>query len=194
MAGLDSVTYADRLVRAWGSGDRAAAGCYATGSVAAALFAQADPGGVHWRRTGSQGAAGTIYVTYDDNARGGTLTVGVQNLSREAGGWHAAYTERFQNEPRAWGPIDWSDNLVRAWGRGDRTQTAYYATPDVVHTLFAFASPGGGGWQRVRSEGTAGTLYVTYRNVTTGHLLIGGVCTVRLSQGHAHAAHRVSIS
>ena len=49
---------------------------------------------------------------------------------------------------RAWGPIDWSDNLVRAWGRGDRTQTAYYATPDVVHTLFAFASPGGGGWQR----------------------------------------------
>ncbi len=89
VAGLDSVTYADRLVRAWGSGDRAAAGCYATGSVAGALFAQADPGGVHWRRTGSQGAAGTIYVTYHDDARGGTLTVGVQGCGSRRG-THAA--------------------------------------------------------------------------------------------------------
>src|SRR5437879_8469669 len=49
-AHLDAVDYADRLVRAWGRGDRSAAGCYGTAATVRSLFGQATPGGVHWRR------------------------------------------------------------------------------------------------------------------------------------------------
>ena len=38
---LDSVEYADRLVRAWGRGDRGATECYATTSTVRSLFAHA---------------------------------------------------------------------------------------------------------------------------------------------------------
>ncbi|GAA1572151.1 hypothetical protein GCM10009804_30580 [Kribbella hippodromi] len=189
---VSAVAYADRLVRAWGSGNTAAANCYASTSTSRALFGQASPGGIHWRRTGVEGAAGTIYVTYHDDARGGNLTVGVRNVGlRSAGGWHAAYTARFSNEPKAWNAVQWSDNLVRAWGRGDAKWTAYYATPAAVRELQRVPATGGAHWTRTGSEGAAGTTYVTYRNDVTRHTLVIGVSNVGLSQGDAHAAYTV---
>lgn len=186
---LAAVEYADRLVRAWGRGDRASANCYASAATARTLFGQASPGGVHWRRVAEEGALGTIYVTYHDDARGGNLIVGVQNAGfREGAGWQAAYTARFQGEPRAWGPVQWSDNLVRAWGRGDKTWMAYYATPAVVKRLTGIAAKGGPSWQRVRSGVAAGTTYVTYRNTVSGRTLVVGVSNIGLERGDAHAA------
>ena len=49
-ARVAAVEYADRLVRAWGRGDRAAAGCYGSAATVRTLFGQASPGGIHWRR------------------------------------------------------------------------------------------------------------------------------------------------
>jgi hypothetical protein len=191
-ARMAAVDYADRLVRAWGRGDRAAAGCYGSAATVRTLFGQASPGGIHWRRISAEGAAGTIYVTYHDDARGGNLTIGVHNVGlREADGWHAAYSARFQGEPRAWGPVAWSDNLVRAWGRGDRRWMSYYATPQVVPSLTRIAPSGGPAWRRVATEGAAGTIYVTYHNDANGHQLVVGVSNVALSQGDAHAAYIV---
>lgn len=191
-ARLDAVDYADRLVRAWGRGDRSAAGCYGTAATVRSLFGQATPGGVHWRRISAEGAAGTVYVTYHDDARGGSLTVGVHNVGlREPDGWHAAYSARFGGEPRAWGPVAWSDNLVRAWGRGDRSWTSYYATPAVAQSLSRIAASGGPAWRRVATEGAAGTTFVTYRNDVSGHRLTIGVSNVGLSRGDAHAAYTV---
>ena len=189
---VSATTYADRLVRAWGSGNTAAANCYASTATSRTLFGQASPGGIHWRRVSTEGAAGTIYVTYHDDARGGNLTIGVQNVGlRAAGGWHAAYTAKFSNEPKAWNAVQWSDNLVRAWGRGDTKWTAYYATPAAVRSLHRVAAVGGTHWTRIRSEGAAGTTYVTYRNDVTRHTLVIGVSNVGLSQGDAHAAYTV---
>jgi hypothetical protein len=191
---LDPVTYADRLVRAWGRGDRATAACYGTASTVRALFAQASPGGIHWRRFSEEGAAGTIYVTYHDDARGGNLTIGVTNTGpdlRGPGGWHAARSAGFVGEPRAWNAVQWSDNLVRAWGRGDSKWMSYYATPAVTKALRKIAVVGGPSWSRVASEGAAGTTYVTYRNTRTGHRLVVGISNVRLSQGDAHVAYRI---
>jgi hypothetical protein len=191
-ARLAAVEYADRLVRAWGRGDRSAAGCYGTAATVRTLFGQASPGGIHWRRISAEGAAGTIYVTYHDVARGGNLTIGVHNVGlRDPDGWHAAYSARFQGEPRAWGPVAWSDNLVRAWGRGDRSWMSYYATPQVVQGLTSIAPSGGPAWRRVAAEGAAGTIYVTYHNDASGHQLIIGVSDVALSQGDAHAAYTI---
>ncbi|WP_344199715.1 hypothetical protein [Kribbella karoonensis] len=192
VAGVSATTYADRLVRAWGSGNTAAANCYASTTTSRTLFGQATPGGIHWRRVSTEGAAGTIYVTYHDDARGGNLTIGVQNVGlRGAGGWHAAYTARFSNEPKAWNAVQWSDNLVRAWGRGDAKWTAYYATPAAVRSLHTVAARGGSHWTRIGTEGAAGTTYVTYRNDVTRHTLVIGVSNVGLSQGDAHAAYTV---
>jgi hypothetical protein len=189
---LDAVDYADRLVRAWGRGDRSAAGCYGTAATVRSLFGQANPGGVHWRRISDEGAAGTIYVTYRDDARGGNLTIAVHNVGlREPDGWHAAYSIRFRCEPRAWGPVAWSDNLVRAWGRGDKSWMSYYATPAVAQSLSRIATSGGPAWRRVATEGAAGTTFVTYRNGISGHRLTIGVSNVGLSQGDAHAAYTI---
>jgi hypothetical protein len=191
-ARVAAVEYADRLVRAWGRGDRAAAGCYGSAATVRMLFGQASPGGIHWRRVSAEGAAGTIYVTYHDDARGGNLTIGVHNVGlREADGWHAAYRARFQGEPRAWGPVAWSDNLVRAWGRGDRSWMSYYATPRVVQSLTRISPSGGPAWRRVTTEGAAGTIYSTYHNDASGHELTVGVSNVALSQGDAHAAYTI---
>jgi hypothetical protein len=187
---VSAVTYADRLVRAWGSDNSAAANCYASPTTSKVLFTQATPGGIHWRRTTVEGAAGTIYVTYHDDARGGNLTLGVQNVGlRTVDGWHAAYTARFSGEPKAWDAVQWSDNLVRAWGRGDTTWMTYYATPAVVKDLTGIAAKGGSHWQRTATEGAAGTTYVTYRNTASKHTLTIGVSNVRLSTGDAHLAY-----
>jgi hypothetical protein len=189
---ISATTYADRLVRAWGSGATATANCYASTATTRALYGQALPGGIHWRRVSTEGAAGTIYVTYHDDARGGNLTIGVQNVGlRAANGWHAAYTAKFSGEPKAWNAVQWSDNLVRAWGRGDTKWTAYYATPTAAKQLHKVAAKGGSHWTRIATEGAAGTTYVTYRNTVTRHTLVIGVSNVGLSQGDAHAVYTV---
>jgi len=192
VAGLDAVAYADRLVRAWGRGDQAGTACYGSAATVTGLSGQATPGGIHWRRVSTEGAAGTIYVTYHDDARGGNLVVGVQNVGlRAADGWHAASTVRFSGEPRAWGPVAWSDNLVRAWGRGDTRWMSYYATPAVTKSMRQVSAVGGSSWRRIAAEGAAGTTYVTYLNDATGHHLTVGISNVGLSQGDAHAAYRI---
>lgn len=195
VANLGAVTYADRLVRAWGRGDQGAVGCFGTSATARGLAAQAMPGGIHWRRVSTEGTAGTIYVTYHDDARGGNLTIGVQDVGlRGAGGWHAATSARFRGEPPAWNAVEWSDNLVRAWGRGDSKWMAYYATPAAVKALKSISAAGGPSWQRIGAEGAAGTTYVTYRNAATGRHLAIGISNIGLSQGDAHVAYRVQYS
>ena len=57
---------------------------------------------------------------------------------------------------------EYSGELVRAWGVGDRATAEQYASPQAVDTLFAFADPGGPRWDLQRCEGAAGTAYCTY--------------------------------
>lgn len=191
-AQVGAVTYADRLVRAWGRGDHAAARYYTTHAVHRTLFGQADPGGSHWRRTSVAGAAGTIYVTYHDDALGGTLRLAVDDVGLHDGDpAHAVDAARFRNEPRTVGALEWSDRLIRAWGSGHRGDVAYYANEHVTTQLFEHANPGGPHWNRVGWQGAAGTIYITYRNTATGSHVTVGVSDVELGQGEAHAAYRV---
>ncbi len=189
---VDAAAFADRMVRAWGAGDHSATRYYATHAVTRKLFAQADPGGAHWRRTAVHGAAGTAYVTYHDDALGGTLVVAVGNVGLHDGNpAHSVYSVRFHHEPRTVSAVQWADLLVRAWGAGHRGDAAYYATQNVANTMFHHANPGGAHWVRTGAQGAAGTIYVTYRDTTTGGHLTVGVSDVELAQGAAHAAYRV---
>lgn len=95
-ASVGAVAYADGLVQAWGRGDRAAAAPYATGAVLDKLFNYANPGGSHWAETGTNGAAGTIYVTYKDSQTGATLELGITNVKPlTLGAGNAAHTAKF---------------------------------------------------------------------------------------------------
>ncbi|MDN5797544.1 MAG: hypothetical protein L0H79_17595 [Intrasporangium sp.] len=180
------VTYADILVRAWGRGDHPEVGLLASASVARSLFAYSDPGGVSWRRTWWQGAAGTIHVTYHDDARGGTVTIGVSDVLLSEGRSHAAYEVRF-SQAHPIGPVTYADRLVRAWGRGDHRATATYATRAVADTLFDHADPGGGHWRRVGASGAAGTTYVTYHNDERDGYLTLAVGNAAEQDGQLHA-------
>ncbi len=169
---VSPVGYTDRLIRAWGSGDRPRVDSLATAAVAGALFAYSTPGGVSWRRTGSEGAAGTIYVIYHDDLRGGNVTVGVSDILLGQGQAHAAYTVRF-SQAHPLSSAGYADRLVRAWGRGDRAAVLVYAAPAVQRALFSLADPGGGHWRRVSTQGAAGTTYVTYHDdAHGGHLTV----------------------
>ena len=88
----------------------------------------------------------------------------------------------------------YADQLVRAWGRGDRAATSYYATPAVTNALFAYADPGGGRWRQISVQGAAGTIYVTYHNDANGRQVVIGVSDIALEQGNAHAAYTVKFS
>lgn len=189
-----AATYADRMVRAWGSGDHSATRYYTTHAVHRTLFGQADPGGAHWRRTHVEGAAGTTYVTYHDDALGGTLVVRVSNVGLHDGNpAHSVYAVTFRNEPRTVGAVEWSDRLVRAWGSGHHGDVGYYATPGVARALFKTADPGGTHWARIASDSIAGTTYVTYQDTVTSDRITIGVDEEKLSGGRAHAANHVEI-
>ncbi len=191
-ASWDAVRYADQLVRDWGSGEHVASQYFTTHAVHRKLFAQADPGGGHWRRTRVTGTAGTIYVTYRDDALGGTLRLAVDDVGLHDGdSAHAITAAKFAGEPRTVGALEWSDRLIRAWGSGHRGDVAYYGTQHVTDQLFGYADPGGSHWKRTGWQGAAGTIYVTYRNTATGHRVTVGVSDVELGQGAAHAAYRV---
>jgi len=187
-----AVTYADRLIRAWGAGHRHAAARLATTRVVQRLFDYSDPGGAHWRRTGAQGAAGTIYVTYHDDARGGNLTVGVSDVRLEQGLAHAVRQARFRPAHVITAPA-YADQLIRAWGAGKHGAAERYGTKAVVRKLFRHADPGGTHWRRVLFDGTAGTIYVTYQDAHGGYLTVG-VSDVGLAAGQTRDVYEARFS
>jgi hypothetical protein len=73
---------------------------------------------------------------------------------------------------------EYTAELVRAWGRGDRADAARYAPPDVVAQLFAFADPGGPGWDlSAPCEGAAGTTFCSYRDPARSETVAIGIPT-----------------
>lgn len=86
---------ADQTVRAWGRGDRHQAGIRAQHNVVAKLFDHANPGGKHWRRSGSEGAMGTYYYTYRNDTNGAKLVLGVTNENIPGAKTPAVRTARF---------------------------------------------------------------------------------------------------
>ncbi|RNI18382.1 DUF7662 domain-containing protein [Flexivirga caeni] len=79
--------------------------CYATTDVAKELRTISWPGGRYWVRQGAQGAAGTIYVSYQNSRTGIGFTVGVTNVGlRGTGGWHAAHWIHARSATNRWSP------------------------------------------------------------------------------------------
>ncbi|HEV7722655.1 MAG TPA: hypothetical protein VGO60_15290 [Iamia sp.] len=167
----DQEAWAAELVRAWGSGDRERAGQLAEPGVVDQLFAHADPGGDDWEAAGCDGAAGTIYCTFTSASRGERLTTGQPTMPNEATGVIDPVS-RATFEPGAEGGTDhlpagldqYTSQLVRAWGRGDREVAADYASPAAVDELFGQFDPGGDDWTLAECDEDAGVSRCTFES------------------------------
>jgi catechol 2,3-dioxygenase-like lactoylglutathione lyase family enzyme len=73
------------------------------------------------------------------------------------------------------GAADYTAELVRAWGVGDRTEAARFAVPSAVDTLFGFADPGGPRWDLESCEGAGGTTYCAYRDPERDMVVLLGI-------------------
>jgi hypothetical protein len=76
---------AAQLIRAWGAGDRDRALELATPEAVDELFGTFDPGGDDWDLTGCDGAAGTLYCTFDSASKAMTVRVAQPNVAGEDG-------------------------------------------------------------------------------------------------------------
>ena len=79
-------------------------------------------------------------------------------------------TEAFPSDPQ-----EYTAELVRAWGVGDRAAAERFAAAPVVAELFGFADPGGPRWDSQGCEGAAGTAYCTYRDPQRAMVLHLGI-------------------
>lgn len=144
----------------------------------------------YWRRINSEGAAGTEYLTYHDDLRGGTVTIGVSDVVLSQGTQAAVYRVRFGQQ--ASGAMGYADLLVRAWGRDDRADASRYATPGVVAALFADAPSGGGAhWARTADQSGFGKTYVTYNDTATHAVMTLTLSLEAASTAQEHASYAV---
>ncbi|MBM6590596.1 hypothetical protein [Brevibacterium sp. RIT 803] len=97
----DTGIYADELVRAWGADNADRVEAFASPQVVEALNEHGNEDATHWVRTGGDGAAGTIYSTYENTVTGETMSVGVSNEEVSNGGeWgapHGVHKVQFGN-------------------------------------------------------------------------------------------------
>ncbi|MBI2708352.1 MAG: hypothetical protein HYX34_01455 [Actinobacteria bacterium] len=78
-------------------------------------------------------------------------------------------------------PEEYTSDLVRAWGRGDRAAAEQYATGEVVSTLFGRADPGGPRWDLVgRCDTAMRRIYCTYRDPATGEKVTLGLASAEV--------------
>lgn len=71
---ISPVCYADRTIRAFGAGNDIAT--YTTADARRAIITH-EGAAKHWQRTGAEGAAGHVYVSYVNTETGDELTIGV---------------------------------------------------------------------------------------------------------------------
>lgn len=88
----DPVEYADALVVSWGNGHTNTMEEFATAEVIDVL---GEKGGPNWQRTASDGAAGSVYVTYTNQEDGRTLELRVNNEIASQSGSQAVVEAKF---------------------------------------------------------------------------------------------------
>lgn len=91
----DAAKYADELVIAWGQGNFSRVEAFASDHAVAELSAHGNANATHWNRTGGQGAAGTIYLDYENTVTGEKLSVGVASEAASNGEANAVHKINF---------------------------------------------------------------------------------------------------
>lgn len=82
----DAGDYADSFVIAWGNDNTDRVKDFSTEKVVDALEQHGSDEVTHWAQVGGDGAAGTIYVDYENTVTGEKMSVAVSNLDPSDGG------------------------------------------------------------------------------------------------------------
>lgn len=135
--------WAAELVRAWGAGDRDRAAELATPEAVDQLFGHEDPGGTDWELLSCDSTAGSQICTFVSASRSASLRTTFAGDTVTAASFGTA-------DPAGVTPelAGLADDLVQAWGAGDRDAAARYAGPTDVDVLFGLADPGGTTWEQ----------------------------------------------
>src|SRR5699024_12520601 len=90
-------------------------------------------------------------------------------------------------------PTSYADELVRAWGNGNTDRVEAFTSPGVVDELDAHRDDNVTHWDRMGTEGAAGTTYGDDVNTVTGETMSLGLPTDaarhRGAGGGRHAGH-----
>lgn len=81
----------------------------------------------------------------------------------------------------------YADQTVRAFGQGSDVALNRDTTSAARAAMLEHAATARAHWQRTSVQGSAGHVYVTYRNSETGDVMTLGV----LNDGHLSQAHQV---
>lgn len=102
--------------------------------------------------------------------------------------------QQSQSADDATNAVTYADQLVIAWGNGSTDVVESHADESVVDTLSAHGNAHATHWDRVGSEGAAGTTYVDYENTVTGEQLSVGVASAAVANGEDKAVHTIKFS
>ena len=164
--------WAATLVRAWGNGDRARAAELATPEVVAQLF-DSDLFETDWALVSCDSTAVELYCTFTSPRLGRSL------VTRQGGDLVSTVTFGTADPEGVTDELAGvADDLVRAWGAGDRDEALRHAAPSDVDALFRLADPGGTTWERRTCAAINGDPQCVYRSPDHDSLVI-----VHLSEG-----------
>jgi len=135
--------WAEELVRAWGAGDRERAAELATPEAVDQLFGHAEPGGDDWALLSCDSTAGSQICTFTSASRAESLVTTYAGDTVTTAAFGTADPDGVTPELAGL-----ADELVRAWGAGDREAAAELADSTGVETLFGYADPGGDTWEQ----------------------------------------------
>ena len=156
----DTRLYADRMLAAWGYGQRPQVGCYAIDQVVQFAFAERGKQVGSWVFVSKVHNNEEFFDTVTYRGDGGATMVVNVSLPR-AGSWDRIWGIALHNNST--GRVStYADKLVRAWGAGDKAAALKYGTSTVVNKLWSFSSGAGGGcWVRTGTYvGARGTFAV----------------------------------
>jgi hypothetical protein len=134
--------WAATLVRAWGASDRERAAELGTPEVVDQVFGS-DLYETDWALLSCDSTAVELYCTFTSPRLGRSL------VTRQGGDLVSAVTFGTA-DPDGVTPelAGRADDLIRAWGSGDRDEALRSAAPSDVDALFRLADPGGTTWER----------------------------------------------
>jgi hypothetical protein len=152
--------WASELVRAWGAGDRDRAAELATPEALDQLFGYEDPGGDDWELQSCDSTAMALLCTFTSASRSASL------VTEERGSDGVASVRFGTADPEGVTAeqAGAADDLIQAWGAGDRAAAEQLAVASDVDALFRVADPGGTTWEQAQCVAIDDDPQCTYRS------------------------------
>jgi hypothetical protein len=178
--------YAAAIMTAWGGGDSGLLTLLTTSATAHQMLHDLAGTDQHWTRTNSDGAAGSSYVTYD-NQDGDSLTLRTVNTETAAHHWHAGSVETWDPMTYPHDDIAYVRAFMNAWVSGNRTRMELLASQPITTHFLGLTRPDASFTvTEVAGSGAAGHIEVAIGDTASGLDAKLKVATAVVGASQAH--------